>query len=188
MRNLTVGIAVVVSLVATAEAGVQRSIVRGSGVTATFSVSDECIEMTGELAAVSTNDGTSAIVSAQRTDYCAEDGPVSWFYLSGGPVQLTTLGMIGASVNGSIEMSPYSGPTGGDVTLDLALVFRGVGAVSTTRSHYHSGSPGSLTLSFSSTRQRNATTAGAFSVDGVDGTLANAQLVSSLQGELVITR
>lgn len=187
MRNLTVGVVVVLSMAATAEAGVTRTIVRGAGVTATFSVTDDCIETTGEIAAVSTNEGTTAILSAERTDYCAEGGPVSWFYLSGGPVTLNTLGMLGATVSGSIEMTPYSGPAGGNVTLDFALVFRGVGAVSTTRSHYHSGSPGNLTLSFSSTRQRSATTSGLFAIDGADGTLANAQLVSSVQGELVIT-
>ena len=188
MRNIVMGVVMVLSAVTPASASVYRSQVRGSGVVATFTVTDGCFVTTGELAAVTTTtDGTSAIVSAQRTDNCAEGGPVSWFYLSGGPVSLSTNGVVTASVHGSIAMSPYSGPTGGDVTLDLWLAFRGTGAVDTTTSHYASHGDGSLTLSFSSTRQRNATTTGFLKVDGAVGSVTSAQLVTSVQGELVVT-
>ncbi len=174
--------------VAPASADVYRTHVNGFGVITTFATTsdDGCVETTGELVAVSTKDGTVGFVTAVRIDDCAVDGPVRWDYGWVEPVAYSPSGMSSATLTGSFAMTPYSGPAGGAVTLDFALTFAGTGAVTTSRSRFISTSPDDTTLSFSSSRRRNATARGSLSFGGDDGGVTSAQLVGGNEGELVV--
>src|SRR5262249_341663 len=151
--------------IAPASADVYRQHVTGFGVVTTFAtISDDgCVETNGELAAVSTQEGTFGYVTALRTDYCAEGGPVDWAYACIEPVAFHANGLSAARLDGSFLMTPYAGPPGGDATLEFSLAFAGSGAVSVTNSRFISTGPDDTTLSFSSTRQRNATATGSLS-------------------------
>lgn len=189
MRHLGVGLGILLFSVAPAAADVYRTHVSGFGVVTTFhAISDDaCVETSGELAAVSTNEGTVAFVTAVRTDYCAEGGPVDWFYGWIEPVAFTANGMTSATLTGSFAMSPYAGAAeGGDVTLDFALAFSGSGTVSTTTSRFISTSGDDTTLFFSSARNRAATASGSLSIGGDGGAVTTAQLVGGTEGELVV--
>lgn len=174
--------------VAPASADVYRTRVTGFGVVTTFhSISnDTCVETSGELAAVSTPEGTFGFVIAVRTDYCAEGGPIDWNYAWIEPVAFSASGLSSATLTGSFAMSPYAGPPGGDMTLDFSLAFTGTGAVSTTTSHFRSAGPDDTTLFFSTAHQRAATASGSLSAGGDDGGLTSAQLVGGTEGELVV--
>jgi hypothetical protein len=188
MRNFWVGIATVLFAVAPASADIYRMHVTGSGVVTTFhTISDDaCVETSGELAAVSTHEGSFGYVTAVRTDYCAEGGPVDWYYGWIEPVAFSASNTTSATLTGSFAMSPYSGPPGGDVTLDFSLTFTGTGAVSTTTTRFVSTSGDDTTLFFSSARQRAATATGSLSVGGDAGAVTSAQLVGGTEGELVV--
>lgn len=188
MRKFGVGIVTVVFAVAPASADVYRTHVTGFGVVTTFhTISDDtCVETSGELAAVSTPEGTFGFVIADRTDYCAEGGPVDWSYAWIEPVAFSANGLSSATLTGSFVMSPYAGPTGDELTLDFALAFTGTGAVSTTTSHFRSTSPDDTTLFFSAAHQRAATVSGSLSAGGDDGGVTSAQIVGGTEGELVV--
>ncbi len=188
MHTFGVGLAMVLFALAPASADVYRTHVNGFGVITTFATAsdDACVETTGELVAVSTNEGAFGYVTAVRIDSCAADGPVRWDYGWGEPVAFSAQGMTSSSLTGSFAMTPYAGPAGGDVTLSFALTFTGTGAVSTTTSHFISTSPDDTTLSFSSSRRRAATARGSLSVGGDDGGVTSAQIVGGNAGELVV--
>lgn len=185
MRKFGLGVATLLVAVAPASAEVFRTKVKESGVVTTFhSISDDgCVETTGELAAVKTNDGTQAIVSAHRADYCAG---ADWFYLDGGPVTLSMHGLVSASLSGTLELVPYSGPDNTSLTLELDLTFQGTGPVNKQKDRYVSEGDGSTTVSFTRTRMREATASGSFTADGAAATMTSAQLAKVTSGELVI--
>jgi hypothetical protein len=189
MRHLGVGLAIVLLAGSAAAADVYRTRVTGFGITITFhAISDDaCVETSGELAAVSTSEGTVGFVTAVRTDYCAEGGPVDWFYAWIEPVAFTANGMTSSTLTGSFAMTPYAGTAeGGDVTLDFALAFSGSGPVSVTTSRFRSTSPDDTTLFFSVARSRAATASGSLSIGGDGGAVTSAQLVGGTEGELVV--
>lgn len=187
MRQFGVGLAMVLFAVAPATADVYRQHVSGFGVATTFhTISDDgCVETFGELAAVNAQEGTFGYVVADRTDYCAESGPLEWSLWSIEPVTFSG-NMSSATLSGSLSLYAYAGPPGGDVTLDFSLAFAGSGPVSVTNSRFISTSANDTTLSFSSTRQRAATTAGSLSVGDDAGAITSAQLVGGTSGDLVV--
>ena len=187
MRQFGVGLATVLFAVAPATADIYRQHVSGFGVATTFhAISDDgCVETFGELAAVNTQEGTFGYVTAERTDYCAEDGPLVWALWSIEPVTFSA-DMASATLSGSLSLFAYAGPPGGDVTLDFSLAFTGSGPVSTTNSRFISTSANDSTLSFSSTRQRAATATGSLSVGDDGGAVTSAQLVGGTSGDLVV--
>jgi hypothetical protein len=189
MRQFGLGLATLLFAVVPASADVYRTHVNGFGVVTTFhTISDDaCVETSGELAAVSTAEGTVGFVTAVRTDYCAPDGPVEWYYGWIEPLSFSfTANMSSATLDGSFTMTAYSGPDAGEATLDFSLAFAGTGTVNTSTSHFRSTSPDDTTLFFSSSRQRSASASGSLSFGGDDGGVTSAQLVGGNEGELVV--
>jgi hypothetical protein len=188
MRSIGVGIATLLFAVAPASADAFKLKLNSTGVATTIDAtsSDGCVQTTGELVFLSSSvDGTFAIFAGVRTDSCAEGGPVESYFLSAGPVELTSSGLSSATATGSFDAYPYSGDTSTPTTFEYALTFSGTGAVTTQNSHSTS-TGGGVTLSYSTSRTRAATASGTLLVDGEAATITSAVLGNVSGGDLVV--
>src|SRR5262249_9335772 len=104
MRKVGLGVVALLSVSVGVQADVFRTHVRGPGTFMTFSdVSDDgCVETNGQLAVLSTTDGTQSVSIIERWDYCAPDGPAGFFYAGGGEATFAANGLSSASASGTI--------------------------------------------------------------------------------------
>ncbi|HEY5923271.1 MAG TPA: hypothetical protein VIV11_16440 [Kofleriaceae bacterium] len=187
MRTVGLGVVIALSLTASASAEIFRTHVHGTAAIASFSdvSADGCVETTGTLAAASSTNGTFAIVVAERWDYCAPDGPAGSFYAGGGDIAYSGNGLSSASASGTVVAEEYTGRGLPPLTVEFELAFSGTGAVTATTSRFASGG-GGTTVSFTSSRSRNANIGGSISLDGDAATASGGQLVAEVAGELVV--
>ena len=161
MRKVGLGVVALLSVSVGVHAEVFRTHVRGTGTIMTFSdVSDDgCVETNGQLAVLSTTDGTQALTIIERWDYCAPDGPAGFFYGGGGEAAFAANALASASASGTIVADEYTGRGLPPVTLEFSLALTGTGTVSATTNHFVS-SGGGTTLSITTQRSRAANASG----------------------------
>ena len=187
MRKVGLGVVLLLSISVGVQAEVFRTRVQGTGTFMTFSdvSSDGCVVTNGQLAVLSTNDGTQALTIIERWDYCAPDGPAGFFYGGGGEAAFAATALSSASASGTIVADEYTGHGLPPVTVEFSLALTGTGAVNVTTQHFASGG-GGVTLSVSAQRSRAANASGSLTVDGDAETVAGAQLIAETAGELVV--
>jgi hypothetical protein len=192
MRTLGFGvIALVLGVAPAASADVFHTFNHGKVAVATIAdVSDDgCIETTGELAALSSTNGTYALALVHRTDHCAGDEPVQHSYGGEANVSFLGLGLIATSASATIVANDLLGHGLPPITIDFSLVFTGTGPVDTNRNHFFStDGEGGITASFSSSRTRAARVRGSLEIDGEATAVVSGMLATETSGELVIVR
>lgn len=185
----SVGIAmlVVFGVVPTASADIYRTQVHGTAAVATFSdvSEDGCVVTTGLIAALDSSNGTYALATAERWDYCAVDGPAGSFYAGAGEVSYAASGLASAAATGMVVADEYTGRGLAPLTLEFDLAFAGTGAVVANVSRFASGG-GGTTVSFLSSRSRAASVSGSLFIDGDPAAAAAGQLYAETAGDLVV--
>jgi hypothetical protein len=189
MRKLASGVVVLASLgvVPLAAAEIFRTHVTGTAASATFHdvSADGCVETSGQLVALSSSNGTYALVLAERWDSCAENGPAGSFYGGGAEIGYAGRGLASASASGTVVADEYTGRGLPPLRVEFSLTFAGTGAVSAQASRFTSGG-GGATVSFVATRSRAANITGSLSVDGDAADTATGTLYAETAGELVV--
>lgn len=191
MRTLGMGLVLVASLAASAEADNFHAILKTSGVMANFegTTADGCVHVSGVFFTDLTDQGPIGELFGSATDTCTGGDPVTAAVFGYGDATYSSNGLGSASAAGTIVT--WSVGSIAPLTFEYALTFTGTGATQTQHQHGHfvsTGPDGSVTMSFSSQRRRAANVTGAITVDGGSVSLTETFLGAGISGDLSIVR